>query len=56
MIRFQIYYGQDNAWHWRLKAVNGEILCWGEGYTTRQGAINSADWVKRNAPTAPIVE
>lgn len=36
-------------------AANNEIVCWGEGYEERQGAINSINWVKRNSPTAPIM-
>lgn len=54
MIKFEIYIGQDNNWHWRLKASNGEIVCWSEGYTTKESATNSANWVKINASNAPI--
>ncbi len=54
MIKFEIYLGQDNLWYWRLKAANNEIVCWSEGYSSRQGAIISANWVKNNAPLAPI--
>ena len=56
MIKFEIYYGNDSTYHWRLRAANGEIVCWSEGYNSKQGAINSANWVKINAPNAPIVE
>jgi len=56
VIKFEIYYGNDSTYHWRLRAANGEIVCWSEGYNSKQGAINSANWVKINAPNAPIVE
>ncbi len=54
MTKFEIYLGKDNAFHWRLKATNGEIVCWSEGYTTVQNALGSCNWVKKNAPTAPV--
>ncbi len=54
MQHFDLYIGLDKKYHWRLRAKNGEIVCWSEGYETRQGALNSIGWVKRNAPTATI--
>ena len=54
MTKFEIYVGRDNLYHWKLIASNGEIVCWGEGYSSRQGAINSINWVKAYAPSAPI--
>lgn len=56
MTKFEIYFGQDKMWHWRLKGANGEIVCWSEGYSSNQGAINSANWVKINAPIARMIE
>lgn len=56
MVKFEIYFGQDEVWHWRLKATNGEIVCWSEGYASKQGAITSVNWVKTNAPYARIIE
>lgn len=53
MIHFEIYVGNDRLFHWRLKAANGEIVCWSEGYTTKQNAEKSVAWVKYNAPLAP---
>ena len=56
MIKFEIYLGQDGLYHWRLKAANGEIVCWGEGYNSKQGARSSAEWVKKYASIAIIYE
>lgn len=53
MVRFQIYIDQNREYRWRLVAANNEIVAWSEGYTTKQGAINSANWVKANY-LAPI--
>lgn len=54
MVRFEIYKDQAGLFRWRLIAANGEIVCWGESYTTKQGALNSLNWVKRWAASAPI--
>lgn len=56
MDKFQIYVGQDKFHHWRLKASNGEIVCWSEGYDSRQGAKDSVAWVKKYAPIASVEE
>ena len=54
MIKFEIYIGQDGLYHWRLKAINGEIVCWGEGYSSFKNAQYSIAWVKSHAPSAPV--
>ncbi|MBI5356943.1 DUF1508 domain-containing protein [Candidatus Collierbacteria bacterium] len=54
MIRFEIFIGKDSLWHWHLLAANNEIVCWSEGYSTRQTAINSVNWVKTYSPNAAI--
>lgn len=56
MAKFEVYTGNDNKHHWRLKASNGEKVAYGEAYETRQGALNGAQWVKRWAGGAEIVE
>lgn len=53
MIKFQIYMGRDQLYHWRLLASNGEIVCWSEGYSSLQNADKSVEWVKKNAVSAP---
>jgi len=54
MVKFEIYKDQANCFRWRLVAANGEHVCWGESYTTKQGAIDSINWVKNWASLAPI--
>ena len=54
MIRFEIYVDQAGEYRWRLVAANNETVCWSEGYTAKQNAINSVYWVKRRASTASI--
>lgn len=54
MVRFEIYRDQAGEYKWRLVAANNGIICWSEGYTTKQGAINSVNWVIGWANSAPI--
>lgn len=57
MIRYQIYRDQNGGYRWRLIAANNEIVSVSsESYQTKQGAINSANWVKVNASWAPIYD
>jgi uncharacterized protein YegP (UPF0339 family) len=52
--KFEIYENPKNEFRFRLKAANGEIVATGEGYTTKAGAINGVDAVKRAAAEAEI--
>lgn len=56
MTRFNIYKDIAGEYRWQLKASNGEIVAGSEGYTTKQNAINSAQWVKINTPSAKIYD
>jgi uncharacterized protein YegP (UPF0339 family) len=54
-MKFEIYIGKDNFYHWRLKAANGEIVCWSEGYSSLENAKKSVSWTRLNAPRAPLM-
>ncbi len=54
MIKFEIYIGADRLYHWHLKGANGEIVCWSEGYSSKQNALNSVNWVRSNACNVPV--
>lgn len=54
--RFRIFVGKDGQYYFHLQAANGEIICSGEGYTTKQMCIKGIEAVKRVAPDAPIIE
>jgi uncharacterized protein len=43
----------DSQYMFNLKAGNGEIIATSERYTTRQGALNGIESVKKHAPGAP---
>ena len=50
MSKFEVFGTQNGGYAWRLKAINGEILCHSEVYTIKQAAINGVNAVKRLAP------
>jgi uncharacterized protein YegP (UPF0339 family) len=52
MYRFQVFQGQDGQYYWHLIAPNNQRIANGEGFATRQGAIDSANLVKRVAGSA----
>lgn len=41
---------KDGQFYWRLKAANGEPILQSEGYTTKQGALDGIESVRKNAP------
>lgn len=51
--KFEIY-KSGAEYRWRLKAANGEIVASGEAYTTKAGAKDGVDAVKRAAASATI--
>jgi uncharacterized protein YegP (UPF0339 family) len=57
MAKYRLWQSQaDSKWYWDLYSdTNNKIVCWAEGYSTRQAAIDSIDWVRHNALEAPIV-
>lgn len=54
MVHFEIFRDRAGEYRWRLVAANGREVSWSEGYITKQGAIDSVNWVKTWAITAPI--
>jgi uncharacterized protein YegP (UPF0339 family) len=52
---FELYKDRIGEYRWRLIHQNGAIIAdSGEGYVTRDNAINGIESVKENAPKAPI--
>ena len=54
--KFEMYRDKANAFRFRLKARNGEIIATSEGYSSRAACENGIESVRRNAPEAEIVE
>ena len=55
--KFELYTDKSGEYRFRLKAGNGEVIALGsEGYSSKSGALNGIDSIRRNAPDAPVVE
>lgn len=54
MAKFQIYKNNKWEYYWRLKANNWDIICWSEGYTTKENAKKSIEFTQVNAKDSPI--
>lgn len=54
MAKFEIFVDRAGQYRWHLRANNNEIVAASESYLAKQSAINSADLVRRLAPTALI--
>ena len=54
--KFQVYLDKKGEYRFRLTASNGQIITVGEGYKTKAGCLNGIKSIKKNAPTATIVE
>lgn len=54
--KFEVYEDAAGQYRFRLKAANGEIVASGESYTTKSGAKEGCEAVKRAAYGATIEE
>ena len=55
--KFEVYKDAKGEYRWRLVASNGQaIATGGEGYKAIASAKDGIESVKKNAPTAEIVE
>ena len=54
--KFELYESDNGEWHFRLKARNGEIIAVSEGYSSKNGALNGIESVRKNAQTKKIIE
>ncbi len=54
--KFELYTDKAGEYRFRLKAGNGEVIATGQGYSSKSGALNGIDSVRRNAADAEVVE
>lgn len=54
--KFEVYKDKAGEYRFKLKAANGEIIAVSEGYSSKSSCMNGIESVKKNAPTAKIVE
>lgn len=56
MSKFELYKDKSGEFRFRLKAANGQVIATSEGYKTKASCMNGIDSVKKNAPSAEVVE
>lgn len=57
MAKFEVYKDARGEYRWRLKSANGQVIATGgEGYTSKSGAENGIQAIKRDAPGASVNE
>jgi len=55
--KFELYTDTKGEFRWRLVASNGQTIAnGGEGYKSKDSAKAGIESVKKNAPTAEVVE
>jgi uncharacterized protein len=55
--KFELFKDKKGEFRWRLVASNGQaIASSGEGYTDKSSAKAGIESVKKNAPSAEVVE
>jgi len=55
--RFELYTDKSGEFRFRLKASNGEVIALSsEGYSSKEGALNGIETIRRNAADAAVVD
>ena len=53
--KFEVYVDKAGEYRFRLKATNGKVLVFSEGYKAMAGCMNGIESVKKNSVDAEIV-
>ncbi|WP_280258047.1 YegP family protein [Nocardia wallacei] len=54
--KFELYTDKAGKVRFRLKAGNGEVIAVGEAYESKAAAAKGIESIKKNAPTAEVVD
>jgi len=55
--KFELYKDAKGEYRWRLVASNGQTIATsGEGYKSKDSVTAGIDSVKKNAPSATVIE
>ena len=54
--KFEVYADKAGEFRFRLKATNGQVIVFSEGYKAMASCLNGIESVKKNAVDAAIVE
>ena len=52
--KFEIYLDKANEYRFRLKASNGEIIAVSDGYSSKSGAVNGIESIRKNVKGCTI--
>lgn len=52
--KFYVYKDKKEEWRFSLKATNGEIIVWSEGYSSKDNCLYAIDLVKKQSRSAII--
>lgn len=52
--KFEVYKDKANAYRFRFRASNGEVMFSGQGYKQKQSAAHAVESIKKNAPGAEV--
>lgn len=54
--KFTIFKDKSSKFRFRLIATNGEIIAVGEAYNTKAACLNGINSIRKNAPTAVLID
>ena len=54
--KFELYTDKAGKVRFRLKAGNGEVIAVGEAYESKAAAAKGIESIKKNAPTAEVID
>jgi uncharacterized protein YegP (UPF0339 family) len=56
MYKFEVYKDKDGEFRFRFRASNGEAMFSSEGYKAKASAMSAIESIKKNTPSAEIVD
>ncbi|MCJ9696059.1 YegP family protein [Rhizobium sp. PRIMUS64] len=56
MYKFEVYKDKAGEFRFRFKASNGEAMFSSEGYKAKASAISAIESIKKNTPSAEVVD
>ncbi len=54
--KFEVYKDKSDKYRFRLKAGNGQVIAAGQAYSTKESCLKGIESLRKNAPTAELVE
>lgn len=54
--KFEWFNDKAGKWRWHLLAGNGQIIATSQAYKSKQACMDGIESVRKNAPSAPVIE